>query len=42
MSEDDLHKFVGVLFLSGYYTLPQQQLYWDEEMMQTPLLSTKQ
>ena len=29
MSEDILCKFVGVLFLSGYHTLPQQQLYWD-------------
>ena len=29
MSENDLCKFVGVLFLSGYHTLPQQQLYWD-------------
>ena len=26
-SRDDLCKFVGVLFLSGYHTLPQQQLY---------------
>ena len=24
ISEDDLHKFVGVLFLSGYHTLSQQ------------------
>ena len=30
MSEDDLRKFVGVLFLSGHHTLPQQQLYWDQ------------
>ena len=29
MSEDDLRKFVGVLFLSGYHILPQQQMYWD-------------
>ena len=29
MSEDDLHKFVGVLFLSRYNTLQQQQQYWD-------------
>ena len=29
MREVDLHKFVDVLFLSGYLTLPQQQLYWD-------------
>ena len=29
MREVDLHKFVGVLFLSGYLTLPKQQLYWD-------------
>ena len=26
MSKDDLCKFKGVLFLSGYHTLPQQQL----------------
>ena len=29
MSEGDLRKFVGVLFLSRYNILPQQQLHWD-------------
>ena len=28
-SEDDLRKFVGVLCLSRYHTLPRQQLYWE-------------
>ena len=28
MNEDDLCKFVVVLILLGYHTLPQQ-LYWD-------------
>ena len=30
MSQGDLRKFVGVVFLSGYHILPQQQLYWDQ------------
>ena len=29
MNEDDLRKFVVVLILLRYHTLPQQQLYWD-------------
>lgn len=29
ISVTDLRKFIGILFLSGYHTLPQQDLYWS-------------
>ena len=29
MSEHDLKCRVGTLFLSGYHTLPQQDMYWE-------------
>ena len=29
MTEEDLKHYVGVLFLSGYHSLPQQDLYWE-------------
>ena len=30
-SKECLYKFVGILFLSGYHTLPSQKLYWSTE-----------
>ena len=29
MTPEALRKYVGVLFLSGYHTLPRQRLYWE-------------
>ena len=33
MLEHDLKCYVGTLFLLGYHTLPQQDMYWDVRMM---------
>ena len=35
----DLKKFVGVLLLSGYHSLPQQHLYWERTAdVETPII----
>ena len=42
INEDDICKFVGVIFLSGQRLYHNNNFIRIEEMMQTPLLSIKQ
>ena len=40
LSKDDIYKFVGITILTGYHSLPQQQLYWSKaEDVSVPIVS---
>lgn len=31
VTEDDIFKFIGILILSGYHSMPQQWMYWSSD-----------
>ena len=40
MTDSDLRYYVGTMFLSGYHSLTQQQMYWERNNdVETPIVS---